>query len=103
MKRGGGKPVCVDVGQRPVHTAITNAQQIGIRRVTAKSRQRDEGIQTRAIVVDLPLAAADFTAILVIPIPASVSVPAPVRNRRHEAEDGVEGLVGGGIEAEIPA
>lgn len=63
VERGGGEAVVVDVGERTVHAAVADAQEIGVVRGAAEGGQRDEGVETGAVVMDLALDAAEFTAV----------------------------------------
>ena len=43
-----------------------------------------------AVVMELPLDAADLAGVEEIPVAARAAVVAPVRHGRHVAEDGIE-------------
>ncbi len=60
MKGSGGEAICVDVEQRAVHATIAYPQQVAVRGPATEGRQSHKRIEAGAVVMDLPLDAADL-------------------------------------------
>src|SRR6185503_1454546 len=90
MECSGSKSFLVDVRQRAHRAAVTNAQEILIVRMFSIVRQNGNRIETRPVVMQLPLDPSDLAAVEKVPVTTRVAVVTPVRQRRHVANDRIE-------------
>jgi hypothetical protein len=63
VEGGAREAVPVDAGEGPARAAVAGAEQIGVGGVVAEGREEDLGVEGRAVVVDLPLDAAQFPSV----------------------------------------
>src|ERR1700722_1357249 len=84
----------VDVGESAHRSAVTNTQQIEVVGMFAVLGQQRNRVESRTVVMQLPLEAAIFGGEDEIPVTARAAVVSPVRNRGIVAEDWVERYIG---------
>jgi hypothetical protein len=94
MERRRREALLVDIGDPAHHAAISDAQQMQVPGVLAIGVEQRDGVERRAVMVDLALDPRIFAAVEEVPIAAGIAVIAPARDRRVIAEDHFLGDVG---------
>src|SRR5690348_10374111 len=90
VKRGGGKPILINVRKRAHRAAIADAEKIEIIGMLAIFGKQWNRVDARAVMVKLPLETLDFRGIDEIPVAAGTAVIAPTRNRGIVTKDGIK-------------
>src|SRR5262245_58200352 len=91
MKCRSGEAVLIDIAQATHGSSVSRAKQMKVLRVVSKCRQHRDGIETRSIMMQLPLTRSSRRCtVKEIPEAPSTAIVSPVWNRRHVTENGVE-------------
>src|SRR5205823_404993 len=90
MKCGSQEAFLIDIRERAHRASVADAQKIKVARMLAKFREKRDGVQARAIVVQLAFQLAKPARKNEVPIAARTAVVSPMRNCGIVAKDGVE-------------